>query len=77
VRAYGQAFGGEPIFVRGGGTLPVVAMLNQAMGVPVIVLGFALPDDNMHAPNEKFNLDHFYRSINTSILFMQTLAAQG
>jgi hypothetical protein len=43
----------------------------------VIVLGFALPDDKMQAPNEKFNLDYFYRGINTSILFMQTLAAQG
>jgi acetylornithine deacetylase/succinyl-diaminopimelate desuccinylase-like protein len=75
VKAYGQAFGAEPVFLRGGGTLPVVAMLNKILKAPVIMMGFGLPDDNAHAPNEKLSLDHFWRGINTSILFMRELAA--
>jgi acetylornithine deacetylase/succinyl-diaminopimelate desuccinylase-like protein len=76
VQAYKQGFGAEPVFLREGGTLPVVAMLNKILQVPVIMMGFGLPDDNMHAPNEKFSLDHFYRGISTSIYFMQALASQ-
>ena len=77
VRAYGQGFDAEPVFVRSGGTLPVVAMLNKILKAPVIMMGFGLPNDNAHAPNEKFSLDYFYRGINTSILFMQALAASS
>lgn len=76
VDAYRQGFGAEPIFLREGGTLPVVAMFDKILGVPVIMMGFGLPDDNVHAPNEKFNLDNFYRGINTSIHFMHRLASQ-
>ena len=75
IKAYGQAFDAEPVFLRGGGTLPVVAMLNKILKAPVIMMGFGLPDDNAHAPNEKLSLDHFWRGINTSILFMRELAA--
>jgi acetylornithine deacetylase/succinyl-diaminopimelate desuccinylase-like protein len=74
LRAYQRGFGGQPVFVRSGGTLPVVAMLNKILRVPVIMLGFGLPDDNPHSPNEKFDLDNFYRGINTSIYLMQELA---
>ncbi len=76
VQAYHQGFGAEPIFLREGGTLPVVAMFNKILQVPVIMMGFGLPDDNLHAPNEKFSLDNFYRGINTSIHFMRGLASQ-
>jgi acetylornithine deacetylase/succinyl-diaminopimelate desuccinylase-like protein len=76
LQAYRRGFGGRPVFVRSGGTLPVVAMLNKILRVPVIMLGFGLPDDNPHSPNEKFNLDNFYRGIHTSIYFMQELAAR-
>jgi len=76
VQAYRQGFGAEPVFLRSGGTLPVVAMLNKILGVPVIMMGFGLPDDNLHAPNEKLSLDNFYRGITTSIHFMQGLASQ-
>ena len=76
VQAYRQGFGAKPVFLRSGGTLPVVAMLNKILRAPVIMMGFGLPDDNLHAPNEKFNLDNFYRGINTSIHFMRELASQ-
>jgi acetylornithine deacetylase/succinyl-diaminopimelate desuccinylase-like protein len=75
MRAYRQGFGAEPIFLRSGGTLPIVPQLKNVLQVPVIMMGFGLPDDNLHAPNEKFNLDHFYRGIETSIRLMDELAS--
>jgi acetylornithine deacetylase/succinyl-diaminopimelate desuccinylase-like protein len=77
VKAYGQAFDAEPVYLRSGGTLPVVSVLNTTLRAPVIMMGFGLPDDNAHAPNEKLSLDHFRRGINSSILFMRELAAGG
>jgi acetylornithine deacetylase/succinyl-diaminopimelate desuccinylase-like protein len=58
-----------------GGTIPVVPMLDKLLRVPVILMGFGLPDDNLHSPNEKFSLDCLYRGITTSIHFMHGLAA--
>jgi len=75
VRAYRRGFDAEPVFLRSGGTLPVVAMLNHVLKAPVIMMGFGLPDDNAHAPNEKLSLDNFRRGINTSIHFLEGLAA--
>jgi acetylornithine deacetylase/succinyl-diaminopimelate desuccinylase-like protein len=49
-------------------------MLDKLLRVPVILMGFGLPDDNLHSPNEKFSLDCFYRGITTSLHFMQGLA---
>jgi acetylornithine deacetylase/succinyl-diaminopimelate desuccinylase-like protein len=74
--AYRAGFGAGPVFLRTGGTLPVVGLLNHILGVPVVMMGFGLPDDNLHAPNEKFRLDNFYRGIDTSIHFMNDLAAR-
>ena len=76
VYALKKAFGAEPVFIRAGGTLPVVALLGNILKVPVIMMGFGLPDDNLHAPNEKLSLDNFYRGIQASIHFMQRLAGQ-
>jgi acetylornithine deacetylase/succinyl-diaminopimelate desuccinylase-like protein len=75
-RAFQQGFGARPIYLRIGGTLPVVPLFNRILHVPVVMMGFGLPDDNLHAPNEKFDLDCYYRGINTSIHFMQEFAAQ-
>ncbi|GAB4539201.1 MAG: dipeptidase [Anaerolineae bacterium] len=73
VRAYRHVFDAEPVFLRSGGTLPVVAMLNHSLQAPVIMMGFGLPDDNAHAPNEKLSLENFQRGIHTSIHFMHEL----
>jgi acetylornithine deacetylase/succinyl-diaminopimelate desuccinylase-like protein len=75
--AYAAAFGREPVFVREGGSIPVVAMFQKALGIETILMGFGLPDDNLHAPNEKFHLPNFYRGIETAIHFLQNLAARG
>ncbi|MBN1953628.1 MAG: dipeptidase [Anaerolineae bacterium] len=74
VRAYRNGFGAEPLFLRSGGTLPVVTILYKNLHTPVVLMGFGLPDDNLHAPNEKLYLENFYRGVDTSIYFMDELA---
>ncbi len=75
-RAYAETFGKEPVFVRGGGSIPVVAAYQEALGIETILMGFGLPDDRLHSPNEKFHLPNFYRGIETVIRFMQFLGAR-
>src|SRR5262249_22417801 len=58
--AYRKGFGVAPVFLRSGGTIPVVNMFQRGLGIPTVLMGFALPDDRMHAPNEKFHLPNFY-----------------
>jgi acetylornithine deacetylase/succinyl-diaminopimelate desuccinylase-like protein len=74
-RAYAKVFGVEPLYMRSGGGIPIVNTLHQVLDAPVVLMGFGLPDDNLHAPNEKFHLDNFYRGIATSIAFLEELTA--
>ena len=74
--AYKQGFGRRPVFLREGGTLPIVALLNKVLRIPVVMMGFGLPDDGLHAPNEKFHLPNFYRGIETAIHFYDILGRQ-
>lgn len=76
VKAYHSEFGAVPVFLRSGGTLPVVADFIRILHVPVVMMGFGLPDDNLHAPNEKLNLQQFFGGIRTAIYFMECLAYQ-
>ncbi len=76
-QAYARAFGKEPVFVREGGSIPVVATLQDVLGIETILMGFGLPDDRLHSPNEKFHLPNFYRGIETAIHFMELLGASG
>jgi acetylornithine deacetylase/succinyl-diaminopimelate desuccinylase-like protein len=71
--AYARSFGKTPLFTREGGTLPVVPMIESVLNAPVIMMGFGLPDDNLHSPNEKFHLPNFYRGIETAIYFLREL----
>jgi acetylornithine deacetylase/succinyl-diaminopimelate desuccinylase-like protein len=74
VRAYAAAFGAEPLFVRTGGSIPVIAEFQKELGIETILMGFGLPDDNLHAPNEKFHLPNYFRGIETVIRFQEFLA---
>lgn len=74
VVAYQDVFGRAPVFLRSGGTIPIVSTFNTVFGIPTLLMGFALPDDRMHAPNEKFHLPNFYNGIATSIRFMTELS---
>jgi acetylornithine deacetylase/succinyl-diaminopimelate desuccinylase-like protein len=69
------AWGVPARYKREGGTVPVVGMLAEMLDVKTLMLGFGLPDDNLHAPNEKFHLPNFHRGIDTFIHFMTSLAA--
>jgi acetylornithine deacetylase/succinyl-diaminopimelate desuccinylase-like protein len=72
--AFAKGFGKEPLIVREGASIPVVAFFVDEMKMPVVLLGFGLPDDNLHAPNEKFTLKDFHRGIATSAYFLEAYA---
>lgn len=74
-RAYELGFGAKPVYMRGGGTLPIVTEFQEVLDVPVVMMGFGLPDDNAHAPNEKFHLPTFYRGIETLIHYYALLGS--
>jgi acetylornithine deacetylase/succinyl-diaminopimelate desuccinylase-like protein len=71
--AYRQVFGRKPVYMREGGSIPVVSAFQSVLGLETILMGFGLPTDQIHAPNERFYLPNFYKGIETSILFMQLL----
>jgi len=68
--AFAQIFGREPVFMREGGSIPVVSQFQKFLGLETVLMGFGLPDDKIHAPNERFYLPNFYRGIQTSIRFL-------
>ena len=63
-------FGKETVFVRGGGSIPIVGDFIRELGTPTLLMGFGLPDDNLHAPNEKFHLANFHRGIESIVRFL-------
>jgi acetylornithine deacetylase/succinyl-diaminopimelate desuccinylase-like protein len=73
--AYCKGFGASPVFLRAGGTIPVVDMFHGVLGVPTVLMGFGLPGGGIHAPNEKFHLPNFYNGITTCIWFLAAVAA--
>lgn len=73
--AYRDGFGRAPILLRSGGTLPVASVFQHLLGLPVLLMGFALPDDRMHGPDERFSLTHFHRAIATSVSLLARLPA--
>jgi acetylornithine deacetylase/succinyl-diaminopimelate desuccinylase-like protein len=75
--AYQKGFGVAPVFVRSGGTIPVVNHFREILGIPSVLMGFALPDDGLHAPNEKFHLPTFFKAIATSMHFLTEVAGIG
>jgi acetylornithine deacetylase/succinyl-diaminopimelate desuccinylase-like protein len=69
-----EAFGCEPVLIREGGSIPIVNQFKQILGAESLLLGLALPDDNAHSPNEKFDLDCFAKGTAMSALLWQQLA---
>jgi acetylornithine deacetylase/succinyl-diaminopimelate desuccinylase-like protein len=74
-KALQAVFGRPPIFKREGGSVPVVGMMQEILGVDSIMLGFALPGDGIHGPNERQYLPNFFRGIETYLRFYASLAA--
>lgn len=73
-KAIEQTFGKPPIPVRGGGSIPITSLFEKALGVKVVFLGFGLDSDNLHSPNEKFDIANFYKGIETIPYFHQYFA---
>lgn len=74
LRALKAAFGCEPVLIREGGSIPIVSDFKRILGVDTLLLGLALPDDNLHSPNEKFSLDAFEGGMRMSARLWQELA---
>ncbi len=77
VKAYKAGFGAEPIFSREGGSIPIVAGFQAVLDTPVVMMGFGLDTDNLHAPNEHMVIDQFYKGIDTAIHFYKALVEQA
>lgn len=74
--AYRHGYGVQPAFLRSGGTIPVVNLLQENLGIPTVIMGFGLPDDHIHGPNERLHLPTFLKAINTSISFLSEIGQQ-
>lgn len=64
-KAVEQTFGKAPIPVRGGGSIPICSILEKELGIKIVFMGFGLDNDNLHSPNEKYNLENYYKGIET------------
>ncbi|HLI05387.1 MAG TPA: dipeptidase [Ktedonobacteraceae bacterium] len=71
-----EVYGKEPVFLREGGSIPIAALFYEVLNVPVVMMGFGLPGDNLHAPNEKYSLSQFYKGIRTVASFLQRLGSE-
>jgi acetylornithine deacetylase/succinyl-diaminopimelate desuccinylase-like protein len=67
-------FGKEPIPVRGGGSIPICSLFEKELGLKIVFMGFGLDSDNLHSPNEKFDIVNFYKGIETIPYFHQFYA---
>lgn len=70
--AFLKVFGNKPIYTLSGGSIPVTATIKKILGIDSILMGFGLPDDGLHSPNEKISLVMFYKGIKTSTYFLKS-----
>jgi len=70
-----EVFKKDTVFIRSGGSIPIVTDFQDVLKIPSVMMGFGLPDDNLHAPNEKFHIPNFYRGIESIIRFFERLGA--
>jgi acetylornithine deacetylase/succinyl-diaminopimelate desuccinylase-like protein len=68
-----DTFKKETVFIRSGGSIPIVTGFQDVLKIPSVMMGFGLPDDNLHAPNEKFHIPNFHRGIETICRFFEKL----
>ncbi len=73
-RAIEKGFGQRPVFTREGGSIPVVATFQEELGLPSVLFGVGLPDENAHAPNEKLDLSNFHNGVIASAILYQEIA---
>jgi acetylornithine deacetylase/succinyl-diaminopimelate desuccinylase-like protein len=73
-RAYEKGWGRAPVFTRSGGSIPVVADITGLLGIPVVLMGYGLDSDGLHAPNEHYSLEMFRRGVETAIVYLEEVA---
>jgi acetylornithine deacetylase/succinyl-diaminopimelate desuccinylase-like protein len=66
-----ESLGRKTVFTRSGGSIPIVGDFAKHLGIPTVLMGFGLPDDGLHSPNEKFKLDNYYQAIATVARFLE------
>lgn len=71
-----ETFGKDPVPVRGGGSIPICALFEKELGIKIVFMGFGLDSDNLHSPNEKFNLENYYKGIETIPYFHKHFAGE-
>ncbi|WP_339205054.1 dipeptidase [Paenibacillus sp. FSL K6-3182] len=71
--AYEKVYGTRALFTKDGGSIPIVETFSRVLGAPVVMMGFGLPDENLHAPNEHFNLENFDKGLLTIVEFLKQL----
>jgi acetylornithine deacetylase/succinyl-diaminopimelate desuccinylase-like protein len=75
IAALKETYKQEPMLIREGGSIPIAALFHEILHAPVVLMGFGLPDDNLHAPNEKYSLTQFYKGLRTVASFLQKLGS--
>ncbi|OZM56667.1 peptidase M20 [Lottiidibacillus patelloidae] len=71
--AYEKVYGVRPLYPKAGGSIPIVEVFYRVLNTPVVLMGFGLPNENIHAPNEHFHLENFSKGIETICEYFQTL----
>jgi acetylornithine deacetylase/succinyl-diaminopimelate desuccinylase-like protein len=74
MRALEAGFGAKPIFIREGGSIPIVGTFQSCLKSPVLLLGYGLSTDNIHSPNEKFHLANFWNGARTTAILLEEAA---
>lgn len=75
-QALHEVFHEETVYIRSGGSIPIVGQFKNDLRIPSVLMGLGLPDDNIHAPNEKFHIPNFYKGIESIVRFLSILGSQ-
>ncbi|MBS1832063.1 MAG: dipeptidase [Acidobacteria bacterium] len=68
-----EVFGKDTVYIRSGGSIPIVGLFEEHLRIPSVMMGFGLPDDNLHAPNEKFHLANLFHGIDAMARYLELL----
>ncbi|WP_223070381.1 dipeptidase [Paenibacillus caui] len=71
--AYERVYGTRALFTKDGGSIPIVETLSRVLSAPAVMMGFGLPDENLHAPNEHFNIENFDKGLLTIVEYLKSL----
>jgi len=74
-KAFSDILGKKTVFIRSGGSIPIVGDFANYLGIPTVLMGFGLPDDGLHSPNEKYHLENYYDGIKTIAHFFEQYGA--